>query len=480
MKRTIGLVIVLACCASLAGAVENVVDRNNLSLKAGPTEPGESLSLVWLESFVYPKTVKDDRIVSLGVRAAAKVRSVRAKFDFADAPVTLVSNDGLTWSGAYSLPAGVPDGVHVVRYQISGERGSVQRTVDFYVEKSAGGPEEQVVSQGETVQNSGWPLTVTATCSVIADGGPRVVNAGQVLTSIAKMPWYKVLFSDGKEGWVPASYVKEPTDDYYKLGCQAMDGKNYMAAVKYFQNAIAVDPNYAKGYLGLASAWQAQQKLDKAADAIKSALRLDERDIDARVVAEKLAQDYYDGGLTKARGGRWQEAVIAYRKAVELRPTFAVAWRALSEGFRRIGLATEADAARVEALKNESQNFGSKAQAAPAKRELTAAQPAEFKKSAAVSPLVANDSLQIVQTEKTDKGTRIASAIKSVVAMTKSLGTPIAEKGWVIKKRGAKVVVSYLCQQGSGALESFDWLVDVDTRRIMPSNNNARLLMSRW
>ena len=97
-----------------------------------------------------------------------------------------------------------------------------------------------------------------------------------------------------------------------------------------------------------------------------------------------------------------------------------------------------------------------------------------------VAPLIADDSLQIVQAGKTDKGTRIDSAIRSVVALTKSLGTPIAEKGWAIKKRGEKVVVSYLCQQGSGALESFDWLVDVDTRRVIPSNSNARLLMSRW
>ncbi|HVN67909.1 MAG TPA: hypothetical protein VMT55_06005, partial [Candidatus Sulfotelmatobacter sp.] len=375
----------------------------------------------------------------------------------------------------------VPDGVHAVRYQISGKRGSVQRTVDFYIEgKLADGREDQVVSQGEAVQNSGWPLTVTATCSVITDSGNRVINSGQVLTSIAKMPWYKVLFSDGKEGWVPASYVKEPTEDYYKLGCQALEEKNYLAAVKYFQNTITIDPNYGKGYLGLANAWQAQQKLDEAADAVKNALRLDERDIDARVVAEKLAQDYYDSGRAKARSGRWPEAVIADRKAVELRPTFAAAWRALSEGFRRTGLAAEADAARVEAMRNDPQNFSLMAQSAPEKRELAAVRPAAVRTSAAVAPLIANDSLQIVLAEKTDKGTRIDSAIRSVVALTKSLGTPIAEKGWAIKKRGERIVVSYLCQQGSGALESFDWLVDVDTRRVMPSNNNARLLMSRW
>ncbi|MBU0629340.1 MAG: hypothetical protein KKC80_00280, partial [Candidatus Margulisbacteria bacterium] len=39
-------------------------DKENISLKAGPTEPGEGLSLVWVEAIIYPKTVKDDKIIS--------------------------------------------------------------------------------------------------------------------------------------------------------------------------------------------------------------------------------------------------------------------------------------------------------------------------------------------------------------------------------------------------------------------------------
>jgi hypothetical protein len=64
--------------------------------------------------------------------------------------------------------------------------------------------------------------------------------------------------------------------------------------------------------------------------------------------------------------------------------------------------------------------------------------------------------------------------------MTKSLGTPIVEKGWQVRRRGEKFLVSFLCVQSGGALDSFDWLVDVDTRQVQPHNDNARLLMSRW
>jgi hypothetical protein len=82
--------------------------------------------------------------------------------------------------------------------------------------------------------------------------------------------------------------------------------------------------------------------------------------------------------------------------------------------------------------------------------------------------------------QKTSKGTRLESAIKSVVALTKSLGTPVVVKGWQIRKKGEKSIVKYVCEQSGGALETFDWLVDVDTRQVLPGNDNARLLMSRW
>ena len=95
MKRIIAGLVGTLLVISGAVALEGVIDRENMSLKAGPTEPGEALALVWVESLVYPSVVKEERVVSLGVRTAAPVKTVKAVFDFSPVPLNLTSNDGL-------------------------------------------------------------------------------------------------------------------------------------------------------------------------------------------------------------------------------------------------------------------------------------------------------------------------------------------------------------------------------------------------
>lgn len=463
MKKIGVLTILFLLGAVWSGvfAQEGMIDRENLSLKAGPTEAGEGLSLVWIESLVYPKVVKAERVASLGVRTASKVKSVKARFDFSGDEVSLTSNDGLSWSSAYKIPDGVADGVHVVRYLIAGRRGSVQRTVEFFVESPGRGADAVAdVSQGEALQTSGWPLTVLSTCVAYSADANRILYSGQTVTGVSKMFWYKVLFEDGREGWVSAADVKEPTEDYYRTGYEAYKAGNYAAAAKLYRSAVTVDPEFVRGYLWLAKSCMAQGDLDAASEAVRKALRLNERDIESRVVANVLAQKYYLLAREKAADQRHNEAVAAFRKVLDLKPDSASSWTGMGESLQKLGLEAEAKTAW----------------------SMVAAAPPKIKAPAkpVVAPLVADDSLQILREEKTGKGTKIEMAIKSVMALTRSLGTPIAEKGWQIRKQGEKFLVSYLCEQNGGALESFDWLVDVDTRQVMPQNENARLLMSRW
>jgi len=102
------------------------------------------------------------------------------------------------------------------------------------------------------------------------------------------------------------------------------------------------------------------------------------------------------------------------------------------------------------------------------------------KTASEMPPVLMDDSLVVLKAGKTKKGTRIDAALKSVIALTKSLGTPVVEKGWKTVKKGDKFLVRYFCEQGAGAVEAFDWLVDIDTKRISANNANARLLMNRW
>jgi tetratricopeptide (TPR) repeat protein len=484
MKKTSLWVILFVLLLAVGAWGIDLIKSESLSLKAGPTEPGEKLSLVWVESFVYPKQVSDERIISLGVRTAGRVKEVVAAFDFSRKVQKLSSLDGMSWSAAYRIPSSVADGVHVVRYYITGRGGSIQRTVEFFIENPLRAEKAAPdVSRGEAVQSAGWPLTIVASCTAYGGKSAHALRSGQVLVSLSRMQWYKVVFEDGQEGWVPGNSVKEPTDDYAQQGDQAYGAKNYAAAARFYQNAVGIDPAYVKGYVGLAKCYLVQGDLERASDSILQAMRLDERDMDSRVVAEQVSQQFYAAAGKKMNGGHLHEAIAGYRKALDLKANSLSAWLEMGRCYRRLGLETEA---------RDSWKMGLKAD--PDNRDLrallglglaTASDKQSADKAAArpqknVAALVADDSLAIIKKEKTNKGTQIESAIKSVVALTKSLGTPIAEKGWQIRRSGQKFLVSYLCEQSGGALESFDWLVDVDTRHVAAHNENARVLMSRW
>ncbi len=449
MKKIL-ILLMVSILAAQVWATEDVVNRENLSLKAGPTQPGEGLSLVWVEALVYPKVVRDEKEISLAVRTTAKIKSVRASFDFGAEPVDLASGDGLSWTTAYKIPEGIPEGMHAVRYQIAGKSGSIQRTVEFYVEKGASDFSDPL--RGGPSQSSAWPLTVLSNCSAYVGDSKRILYPGEILNGVGKMTWYKVLFKDGTEGWVSAANVKEPTEDFYRRGYAAYREKNFPAARRYYQNAVAVDPGFVKGHVWLAKTYMSTGDLDAASAAAGRALRLDDRSLDARLVANELAYKYYSLARKKFASSRYREAEMYSHKAQELKPV-AVA---------NAPLETAQQPKPAAAVKLPF--FEIAAQPGPA----------------VVAPMVADDSLQILKQEKTTKGTRIETAVQSVVSMTRSLGTPIVEKGWQVKKLGGKFLVSYLCEQSGGALESFDWLVDVDTRQVLPNNDNARLLMGRW
>ncbi|MBU0630231.1 MAG: tetratricopeptide repeat protein, partial [Candidatus Margulisbacteria bacterium] len=460
-------------------------DKENISLKAGPTEPGEGLSLVWVEAIIYPKTVKDDKIISLGVRTASRVKEVQATFDFSANPINLSTNDSMSWSTTYSLPDTATVGVHVVRYKIIGQSGgAIQRTVEFFVEKQSWMPRDlSAVNRGERAKTTGWPLTVTSTCTAVSGQATRQLTTGSILIGISKVPWYKVIFDDGKEGWVSASYVKEPTEDYFYMGFRAYQAKKYTAAIKYYRDAVTINPQLIKGYIWLAKSYSANGDLSSAAEAIKQSLQLNPRDIDSRVVANSLAKKFLYQANLRYRAKRYHEAVASYREALALDPNSTKAWVDLGESLLKLGLNSEANDAWREGLRFDPQN--SQLLAALKVKGVDPASlaenPIEVKeKKQAVPSMVADDSLRIVKDERTSKGTRVEAAIKSVISLTKSVGTPIVEKGWKIKRQGEKFLVSYLCEQNSGGLESFDWMVDVDTKRVAPHNDNARLLMSRW
>lgn len=486
MKKTlIAALMIIGLTVSVFALDQRSMDPNELSLKAGPTEPGEQLSFVWLEAFIYPKTIKENKTVSMGVKLPNAVREVTAAFDFLKQPIPLASNNNKDWTAVTQLPDNIKVGIHVVRYQIVSDKGSIQRTLDFFVSSAS----NEAAAENTKQDLSSLPLTVVASSMAYVDGVSRVLNAGQKIVGIAKVPWYKVVLEDGKEGWLPASMVNDPAQELCQRGYQAYQAGNFSQAVKFYQQSVAAEPTLVKGHLWLAKSYAKTQEMDNAYRSAMEAMRLDDRDMSCKLFAQSLASVIYDDAHEKFSQARFNEAIEGFQKVLALKPTSYATWIELGQSYDQLGFAQEARWAWREALKlnpqdrqvyallkinNNADVFTNR----PMDRQekvVVASKPVTDIPSG-----LADDSLSIVKYEKTKKGTKIESAIRSVLTLTKSLGTPVVEKGWRVKKDGKNYVVSYLVEQGSGALEAFEWQVDVDTKHVVACNENAKVLMTRW
>src|SRR6202040_3632137 len=67
----------------------------------------------------------------------------------------------------------------------------------------------------------------------------------------------------------------------YAMGSRATDVDNdYLAAIPFFQRAVAIDPNFAMAYMMLAGSYQPQGELTLAAENARKAYELRERTSD--------------------------------------------------------------------------------------------------------------------------------------------------------------------------------------------------------
>ncbi|MEM6640349.1 MAG: tetratricopeptide repeat protein [Pseudomonadota bacterium] len=93
-------------------------------------------------------------------------------------------------------------------------------------------------------------------------------------------------------------------------------------AIELFERALALDPNYAQAWSGLADAYNfassygnmsAAESVEKSREAAEKALALD----------PKLPEAHASLGLVLSDEGRYPEAAVSYQRAIELNPNFA-------------------------------------------------------------------------------------------------------------------------------------------------------------
>jgi len=484
LKKNICLIVLLFLGLNVSFALNRqVINPTEISIKAGPTEPDEKVQLLWLESYVYPREIKKQGLVSLGVRGTSRVDAVKASFDFSKRQIDLTSTDNTNWSAVYELPENLSPGLHVVRYEITNQHEKIRRTVDFFVKEHVVADIE--LTQGEKMQNRSFPVTVVSTSPALVGDVTRMLHPGDEIIAVAKVPWYKVILADGAEGWVSATVVEEPLEEYYLRGYQSYQKKDYLIAIEYYKNCIAIDPNFFRGHYWLAKSYHNLGDLDAAYLSLLNAIKLDERNIESKIFANVLAQDFYKRAKEQYTQGRFNEAVVAYQRVLDLKPTSMTSWIELGYSYQKLALYNEAKTAWKAALKYDQNNEQLLALLGVEEPPIMVAavnspKPQVPAKTAGLPAAVVDDSLEIVRLAKTERGTKIETALKSVVSLTKSLGTPVVEKGWQTVKQGDKYLVRYLCEQGVGVVEAFEWLVDIDTKKLSASNDNARLLMNRW
>jgi TolB-like protein/Tfp pilus assembly protein PilF len=104
------------------------------------------------------------------------------------------------------------------------------------------------------------------------------------------------------------------------------DEDSYKRSIDYYQRAIAIDPNYALAYAGIAEAYSFAgdwylsnlEAMPKAEAAAMKALELEDTLAEAHVTMGNVREDY---------DWNWSESDKEYRRAIELNPNYSDAHR---------------------------------------------------------------------------------------------------------------------------------------------------------
>jgi serine/threonine protein kinase/Tfp pilus assembly protein PilF len=189
----------------------------------------------------------------------------------------------------------------------------------------------------------------------------------------------------------------KPTDDlraydFYMRGRELLylKGKrNIESAIKMFENAVAIDTEFASAYAGLAEAYSTMYEwydgastwLSKAIEMNRKALELEPTSLDAkfgiatvyfnqrrfseskRVIEELLKEnaDFYPGhlrlGIIAELSNDFEGARRHYRRAAELKPYDEDAWMFLAGAYRKLGNNASADKAELKVIEITSRKL---------------------------------------------------------------------------------------------------------------------------
>ena len=137
---------------------------------------------------------------------------------------------------------------------------------------------------------------------------PRLNNLFKKLNETENQDEIKDLISDIWNIWYEVDDPK--VIEYFEKGIQAMNLRNYPLAIRFFNNLIEEDPNFAEGWNKRATVHFMMGNFDQSMQDIIKTLELEPRHFGA-----------LDGmGLIFIHQGQFQQAIDVYDKMLEIFP----------------------------------------------------------------------------------------------------------------------------------------------------------------
>ena len=137
---------------------------------------------------------------------------------------------------------------------------------------------------------------------------PRLNNLFKKLNETANQDEIRDLISDIWNIWYEVDDPK--VIEYFEKGIQAMNLRNYPLAIRFFNNLIEEDPNFAEGWNKRATVHFMMGNFDQSMQDIIKTLELEPRHFGA-----------LDGmGLIFIHQGQFQQAIDVYDKMLEIFP----------------------------------------------------------------------------------------------------------------------------------------------------------------
>ena len=148
-----------------------------------------------------------------------------------------------------------------------------------------------------------------ATKIALADqNDPRLNNLFKKLNETENQDEIRDLISDIWNIWYEVDDPK--VIEYFEKGIQAMNLRNYPLAIRFFNNLIEEDPNFAEGWNKRATVHFMMGNFDQSMQDIIKTLELEPRHFGA-----------LDGmGLIFIHQGQFQQAIDVYDKMLEIFP----------------------------------------------------------------------------------------------------------------------------------------------------------------